>query len=483
MIATLSITLIIMSLVGGMLYTVIQSQNSLNQSVAIDYNINQLDHVAKKISARSLEDVESGQFIVPFGVESSLGYMTVPPWISNVAYSNQGIPFLYCPMGNSGGSLNNNVGLPTNSYQVRVEAKPENSFIPYVYNSSFQLNDNIALLISPIGNNTTIPSCTDVEEVNGNYVVSGGQVRAISRTSVVNNTEVNQTPTVIQLSSADNQPPTQEEIDSGMFNTSSIEFQINMFKNNRSNNLTIHLGSGDYVIHGDDTFTGGHGNIRKTLTLIGDSTQLPRIIMSEDSLLDRVNVELDNMDIILKNVLFDGEFTSERSLSLENSSVYSINANKSNISLDDSRLMSDAQNSLSAINSNVYTKNRVDVDGGTVLNNSNLFVKNRFESNKGIALNGYSTLTSEQGVLNTIRITEGNIDNNYSNISLFDVILDVENISNNGYLSVIQTISEPSLSMDVSGDIVNRGNISIKNTNTTSSFNILNYNGDRKSVV
>ena len=135
-------------------------QSNLDQSFSIDYNKKQLNLITNSLASKILKD--GNNYILPEGIVSD-GYYQLPQWVSKQNdRSINGVPFMYCPAVDSGGTFNERVTTTKGSYDIRVEANQQNANIPYIYHSSLSFGDTLAFLISPIGNNNSMPSCEDI---------------------------------------------------------------------------------------------------------------------------------------------------------------------------------------------------------------------------------------------------------------------------------------------------------------------------------
>lgn len=437
MITILSLMLITISLLSGLIYIIIQIQSSIDQSFSIDYNKKQLNLITNSLASKILKD--GNNYILPEGIVSD-GYYQLPQWVSKQNdRSINGVPFMYCPAVNSGGTFNKKVTTTKGNYDIRVEANQQNANIPYIYHSSLSFGDTLALLISPIGNNNSMPSCEDIIKQDGTFFAKGGQVSVLTESNIEKYASSFNNDKIVSLS-PQTTTPTQEEIDNGDFNTKSLELQVNIFKNNNESELTIYLESGVdnvYNIIDVNTFVGNNSSIKKKITIIGDSSNLPTIQHSTDSLV----MDLDNTDITLENVLFKGRVESENSnVNIANSEVEDLKTNNSNVFLDHVLVSSSSDDALHLINSNLKTSNRIKVVGGILLTGSDL-------------------KTNPENATNEI-VTGNIIDINSS-----DVLFSNTSINTNGQV------------------IENKGNLNIKNSEATLSFKINNYDNSVLNIV
>lgn len=452
MITILSLMLISISLLSGLIYIIIQIQSNIDQSFSIDYNKKQLDLIVNNLASKTIKNGEN--YILPEGVNVN-GYYSLPDWVSGSNdKSITSIPFLYCPTPNSSGTFNEVVTTKTSTYDIRVEQNSENAGIPYIYHSSLVLGDALAFLISPIGNNQSSPSCEDILFEDGNYFVKGGQLGTLTKNNIkkydtsFNNNEI------ISVS-PDNASISPEDIIKGDFNVDSLELQLNIFKNNNERELTIYLESGEHVISELNTFISNQNLIRKKITIIGDETGLPVLRHSTNS----INMNLKNTDVVLKNVLFKGAIElNNNNIELVNSEVEAIKTNNTNLRLEDVLVTSFDIDAVDLINSDVTLSERIEVNGGVILNGTDVKT-NPSTSNEYIIGENFNINSSNVIFSNT------NISTNGFDIVSSNVTLDNTNINTNGY------------------DIENKGNLNIKNSQSTSLFTIKNYNNSVLNIV
>ena len=449
MITILSLMLITVSLLSGLIYIIIQIQSNIEQSFSIDYNKKQLELIINSLASKTLKSGDD--YILPQGIVSN-GYYQLPQWVSNQNdRSINGVPFVYCPVTNSSGTFNETVTTTKGTYNIRVEANLENANIPYIYHSSLNIGDALALLISPIGNNSSMPSCEDVTTIDGNYFAKGGQVSVLTESNIEKYASSFNNDKIVSLS-PDTTTPTQAEIDNGDFNTKSLELQMNIFKNNNESELTIYLESGVdnvYNITDVSTFVSNNSSIKKRITIIGDSSNLPTIQHSTDSLV----MDLDNTDITLENVLFKGRIESENSnVNIVNSEVEDLKTNNSNLFLDNILASSSSTNALHLINSNLKTNNRIESVGGILLIGSDLKTNPENATNEIVTGNIIDINSSDVLFSNTSINTNGQLIENKGNLKISNAI-----INTNGQA------------------IENKGNLNIKNSEATLSFKINNY--------
>lgn len=432
MITLITIILLSMSLLTGLIYVIIQMQSSVDQSYSIDYNKKQLELVTNELASKTLKNGDD--YILPQGVEED-GYNILPNWVSNNNdESINGVPFLYCPSPNNGGTFNDTVTTKTSTYDIRTETNAENANIPYIYSSSFVFNDAIAFLISPIGNNQSSPSCEDIVFEDGNYFVQGGQLSALTENNIKRYETSFNKDSVVYIDQVGT-TPTQEEILKGDFEINSLELQLNIFKNNNEEELIIYLDSGNYNIENLNTFTSNNSLKNKKLKIIGNEEELP-VIENETN---NLNLNFENIDISLQNVLFKGDVTlNNDDIEVVNSEVFSLTANNSNVRLEDVLVNSTALDAVNLINSNVTLNERIEVSGGFILNGSNL------KTNPS-ALNEF-------------------VLNNVFDIISSDVLVSNTEISFNG------------------SNIENKGDLNIKNSSATSSFTINNGNNSTLNI-
>lgn len=428
MITILSLMLITVSLLSGLIYIIIQIQSNIEQSFSIDYNKKQLELITKNLASKTLKNGDD--YILPQGIVSNR-YYQLPQWVSNQNdRSINGVPFVYCPVTNSSGTFNKTVTTTKGNYKIRVESNQENANIPYIYHSSLNISDALAFLISPIGNNSSMPSCEDVTTIDGNYFAKGGQVSVLTESNIEKYASSFNNDKIVSLS-PDTTTPTQAEIDNGDFNTKSLELQMNIFKNNNESELTIYLESGVdnvYNITDVSAFVSNNSLIEKKLAIIGDNNSLPTIQHDTNSLL----MNLDNTNITLKNVLFKGEITSKNNeINIINSEIEALKTNNSNIFLDHVLVSSVDVDALHLVNSNLKTSNRVESAGGILLTGSDF--KTNPESGNEI------------------------ITKNVIAINASDILFSNADIDTNGQA------------------IENKGSLNIKNSESTASFNINNY--------
>lgn len=429
MITVLSMMLISISMLSGLIYIIMQMQSNIGQSFAIDYNKKQLEFVTKQLASKVLRN--GNDYIVPLG-QNKDGRYTLPKWVSKGNdITINGDKFTYCPTVKSSNVLTSNDQINTKlgTYGVHSKVKAENANIPFIYNSELNLNDTIAVIISPIGSNYEAPSCEDVKYLNGKYYAKGGQVSALTENNIEKYGNLFNKDKVVYIDSA-NIPNENENLNDGDFDTKTLELQANIFKNNNEKELTIFLKNDIYEISDINTFV-SNNNIHKKLTIIGEDVN-QTFIKLKNNPTTPIEFNLKNTDITLKNVSITANLNlKDNNLKLSYSSINSLNINNSKADITESYISQD----IITQNSNISLNNEIRFNK-LIANNSKIFLDGKIKTNLfNIKNTKFSTKIDVSNEHNLIESTDF-IINNGTEANINSTKLQLNRIDNYGNLTI-----------------------------------------------
>lgn len=341
---------------SGIVYTSYQSV-SLQNSVRLNNSIMANQQVAGEAKRLLIEDISrinnSSEFFVPAGDNSFVSYTTLPSYFENKRLSSGGVPFLYCPTSGvpiSTGS--GNVGLPNgNSYGIDTTPNPARSGYEYVTGSSFQKDNVLAFIVSPIGNRSTLPSCTDITKTQGVYTVSGGQVFTVTEADVIANKQSN---TVIEARVNPSHTNDASLEDGTELQSRSLTTNIERFKNSTVKEMVVYLEAGTYDLPAGTLEANGIES--KRLSLVGNGSVV----------INTPTINMKGVDISLRGVDTTADVAINTSrLTLDDAEAGSITARGGDITARESRVV-----------------------GSTTINGSTLRVTDAFDFGQVQALSG-----------------------------------------------------------------------------------------------
>ncbi len=161
-------------------------------------NLSRMDMVTSLIKA-NIRYID-GEPMVPMGSDGA-SYTVLPTWLGAHDTSTSGNKYIYCPFASVSSSSSSNGsgtvddGNGSNSYAVgtvynsQTGGDPDKTYVSsstqaYIDDTDLQNAGILAILLSPLDNNSTMPTCKSVELSNGNFIVDNGIVRVIQKGTV-----------------------------------------------------------------------------------------------------------------------------------------------------------------------------------------------------------------------------------------------------------------------------------------------------------
>lgn len=157
------------------------TQNSAQRSEAV----RRLDMVVQGIQSQSAAPLADGVVYAPAGTFRN-GLYGLPSALLPVGVTAFGSKFVYCPMGNTLDTANDNVTFNGGSYGIRtVELNDLNYVVTGRAATTAAADPNvIAFVIAPISGEAAMPGCNDVVRNGEAYTAQNGIVRAVRRSTV-----------------------------------------------------------------------------------------------------------------------------------------------------------------------------------------------------------------------------------------------------------------------------------------------------------
>lgn len=441
MIATLVAMMIIMAGVGVTAYLTASSMQSTHFKQAIEDN-NEIGMEAKELLIMDIHRINnSSEFYAPVGDNSIESYTALPAFLGSKRHTLSGVALQYCPTsGSASTSISKKVVNKDGSeYSISTINNPAKAGYDYVNGSDLKLNNVIAFIVSPLGSNTDMPSCSQItyNSQHGQYIAPKGQVFAVTEMDMLSN-EVNRSIVEARVNPAITNNPaleTGEELTS-----KSLTTNIESFKNSTTQEMIVYLESGVYNVPAG---TMNSSNVDgKKLTLVGNGS----------ATINASSIDMEGIDFRVKNVGINSDIAINNSkVNLEDSSIGSIVLKNGELSIVDSKV----NGSIEAKGSDLRAINGT-VDGSTVLKGSTLRIADTFDFGQVQALHG-----------STVNIVDANgeIDNTTRGIGILG-----------------STVSIDSSTVNIGGAtaIQNQGELVIWNSDIRSkgsSYGILSDNG------
>lgn len=224
-----------------------------NHSVAVfsdsHQNKRQLEQLALVVETNLRTAQLDGIAYAPMGEAAPEGWTTLPVWLAAQNKTPWGVSYVYCPYApdaviTSGSAAVTQGDLTT--YAVNTTTSSATGNRPYVTESAAPpLSGILALIISPLPDQTAPPACADVVLSNGRYTVPNGLVRAISRgqshnqrmASAAHSVVLHVAPTA--AGSADG---------SNTANAMTLESALALWAATKPANATLQLAAGSYTV-------------------------------------------------------------------------------------------------------------------------------------------------------------------------------------------------------------------------------------------
>lgn len=181
MIATLIMGLVLIGLISGSTFMLMQTMQSNQAVILSQQNVVELQNIKKSILLYSV--IQDDKTYVPIG-ENLLNYHTIPQYVSIKTKNAYRKPYVYCPF-----AIDIITEPPTemikldtaSSYEVKTGLlNYRDTQYNYVVQSDLSPFTNVqAIIISPTSN--IIPACQDVYYNNDyGFLVEGGRVEVIT---------------------------------------------------------------------------------------------------------------------------------------------------------------------------------------------------------------------------------------------------------------------------------------------------------------
>lgn len=412
MIISIIIMLVVTSVIGGGVYLAFSASETLNTQFAIKQQSERAEK-AKEYVIKASSRSATGDFLVPAG-DASGSYNQLPADLGINRFAASGDAFLYCPVGSTGDATTATqaITLPdATTYDVSTATIGGKTMVI----GATLTSSAVALIVAPLPNRSSTPSCGDVVETAGSYFVEKGQVWPITKEDILTDNIISakseMTFYVSPTGAGDN----------------SLESVLTQVKSGQvsSGVIRIHAESGTYSI--TDNAVVQMGDALQGKTLIIEAEGAPAVIQAQDTSVLAMSLAHGAAHFINAEINADLSMTAG-DLVLSNTGINSLQTTSSNTTLDDARIYEDSNMSAllsggtSRILGSLQSNGALVVSGGEDLTAKGASVQIASTSNGAISVLGGSSLSAKSSTisLDNSGTVDSVIVNRFGHITLDD---------------------------------------------------------------